>query len=185
MPTVKEELIATGIPCSSCGAEMVIRFGRAGRFLACRTYPACRNTADFRQTPEGKVEIVPPEPKRAHFQSFTDAMLPKVTMRGSFVRDIYTPRQREPYTAGKAFIYFFPDGHSERAVLHVSSGKPRTPDEEAAGLSAKIEGADVYTLVLHPLTGRVELKTGDLPPPREFDSADDDGQLDSAAERVR
>ncbi len=60
MPTVKEELIATGIPCSACGGEMVIRFGRAGRFLACRNYPACRNTADFRQTPEGKVEILPP-----------------------------------------------------------------------------------------------------------------------------
>ena len=61
MPTVKEELIATGIPCAACGGEMVIRFGRAGRFLACRNYPACRNTADFRETPEGKVEIVPPE----------------------------------------------------------------------------------------------------------------------------
>jgi len=61
MPTVKEELIATGIPCTACGGEMVIRFGRAGRFLACRNYPACRNTADFRQTPEGKVEILPPE----------------------------------------------------------------------------------------------------------------------------
>jgi DNA topoisomerase-1 len=61
MPTVKEELIATGIPCSACGGEMVIRFGRAGRFLACRNYPACRNTADFRETPEGKVEILPPE----------------------------------------------------------------------------------------------------------------------------
>ena len=62
MPAVKEELIATGIPCAACGGEMVIRFGRAGRFLACRNYPACRNTADFRETPEGKVEIVPPEP---------------------------------------------------------------------------------------------------------------------------
>jgi len=61
MPAVKEELIATGIPCSACGGEMVIRFGRAGRFLACRNYPACRNTADFRETPDGKVEILPPE----------------------------------------------------------------------------------------------------------------------------
>ncbi len=61
MPTVKEELIATGIPCSACAGEMVIRFGRAGRFLACRNYPACRNTADFRETPEGKVEILPPQ----------------------------------------------------------------------------------------------------------------------------
>jgi DNA topoisomerase-1 len=61
MPAVKEELISTGIPCPACGGEMVIRFGRAGRFLACRNYPACRSTADFRETPEGKVEILPPE----------------------------------------------------------------------------------------------------------------------------
>ncbi len=61
MPDVKGELIATGIPCSACGGEMVIRFGRAGKFLACGNYPACRNTADFRETPEGKVEILPPQ----------------------------------------------------------------------------------------------------------------------------
>ncbi|MEW6719072.1 MAG: type I DNA topoisomerase [Thermodesulfobacteriota bacterium] len=61
MPDVKGELIATGIPCSACGGEMVIRFGRAGRFLACRNYPSCRNTADFRETEDGKVEILPPE----------------------------------------------------------------------------------------------------------------------------
>jgi len=61
MPTVKDELIATGIPCSECGGEMVIRFGRAGRFLACRNYPKCRNTANFRETEDGKVEIVPDE----------------------------------------------------------------------------------------------------------------------------
>ncbi len=40
---------------------MVIRFGRAGRFLACRNYPTCRNTANFRETAEGKVEIVEDE----------------------------------------------------------------------------------------------------------------------------
>lgn len=61
MPTVKDELIATGIPCSACGGEMVIRFGRAGRFLACRNYPECRNTANFRETAEGKIEMLPDE----------------------------------------------------------------------------------------------------------------------------
>jgi len=61
MPELKEELISTGIPCQACGGEMVIRFGRAGKFLACRNYPACRNTANFRETPEGSVEIVPDE----------------------------------------------------------------------------------------------------------------------------
>jgi DNA topoisomerase-1 len=61
MPELKDELIATGIPCSACGGEMVIRFGRAGKFLACRNYPKCRNTANFRETPDGEVELVPDE----------------------------------------------------------------------------------------------------------------------------
>jgi len=61
MPELKDELIATGIPCQACGGEMVIRFGRAGKFLACRNYPGCRNTANFRETPEGGVELVPDE----------------------------------------------------------------------------------------------------------------------------
>ena len=61
MPKVKDELIATGIPCQACGGEMVIRFGRAGRFLACRNYPECRNTSNFRETAEGKVELLPDE----------------------------------------------------------------------------------------------------------------------------
>jgi DNA topoisomerase-1 len=61
MPELKDELIATGIPCSACGGEMVIRFGRAGKFLACRNYPGCRNTANFRETPDGGVELVPDE----------------------------------------------------------------------------------------------------------------------------
>jgi DNA topoisomerase I len=61
MPELKDELIATGIPCQACGGEMIIRFGRAGKFLACRNYPRCRNTANFRETPEGGVELVPDE----------------------------------------------------------------------------------------------------------------------------
>ncbi|GAB4365418.1 MAG: type I DNA topoisomerase [Deltaproteobacteria bacterium] len=61
MPELREELISTGIACTACGGEMVIRFGRAGRFLACRNYPECRNTANFRETPEGTVEIQPDE----------------------------------------------------------------------------------------------------------------------------
>ena len=61
MPELKEELIATGISCPACGGEMVIRFGRAGKFLACRNYPGCRHTANFRETPEGGVELAPDE----------------------------------------------------------------------------------------------------------------------------
>ncbi len=32
------------IPCEKCGAMMVYKFGRFGRFLACPNYPECKNT---------------------------------------------------------------------------------------------------------------------------------------------
>lgn len=34
----------TDIPCENCGAMMVIKTGRFGKFLACPNFPACRNT---------------------------------------------------------------------------------------------------------------------------------------------
>ncbi len=100
----------------------------------------------------------PPEPRRARFTAFEDATIPKVDLKGARLRDIYTLRQPEPYTEGKAYLYFFPDGHTERAMIHV---------EDTSG--------DVYTLLVQPLTGRCEVKSGDLPVPRDFEN-DDEGQ---------
>ncbi len=105
----------------------------------------------------------PPMPRKARFQQFQDATLPKVDLRGCKVRDVLTPRQREPYGQGQAYLYFFPDGHTERAVLHL---------EDTDG--------DVYTLSVAPLTGRVEVKSGDLPPPRGFGEYDDEGAAEAA-----
>lgn len=34
----------TDIPCDQCGANMVIRTGRSGKFLGCSAYPKCRST---------------------------------------------------------------------------------------------------------------------------------------------
>ena len=33
----------TGEFCEKCGKELVIKFGRYGKFIACSGYPACRN----------------------------------------------------------------------------------------------------------------------------------------------
>ena len=33
--------------CESCGANMVVKWGRNGRFLACPGYPECKNTMDL------------------------------------------------------------------------------------------------------------------------------------------
>lgn len=41
---VKPQDIPTEEVCEKCGAPMVIKWGRHGRFLACSGYPACKNT---------------------------------------------------------------------------------------------------------------------------------------------
>lgn len=41
---VKPEDIPTDIVCEKCGAPMVIKWGRHGRFMACSGYPQCKNT---------------------------------------------------------------------------------------------------------------------------------------------
>jgi len=94
----------------------------------------------------------PPKPRRAKFQTFKDATLPIVTMKSTKLFDIYTARQREPYTMGKAYLYFFPDGHTERAVIRLN------------------DGDEFYSLIIHPLTGKVEVKPGKYEIPRDFDT---------------
>ncbi len=99
----------------------------------------------------------PPKPRRARFQSFKDATLPQVVLKKVRIFDVYTPRQREPYTSGRAYLYFFPDGHTERAVVRLS------------------DGDNFYSLVIHPLTGRVEVKGGKYEIARDFDERDESG----------
>ena len=41
---VKLPVVETDIPCEKCGAMMVIKSGRFGKFLACPNYPECKNT---------------------------------------------------------------------------------------------------------------------------------------------
>jgi DNA topoisomerase-1 len=59
MRAVNRESTPTDIPCDKCGeANMVIKFGRNGRFLACPRYPECKNTAEYRTSESGEVEQV-------------------------------------------------------------------------------------------------------------------------------
>ncbi|MBD3169103.1 MAG: type I DNA topoisomerase [candidate division Zixibacteria bacterium] len=51
----KSTIKATGIKCDKCGAEMIEKWGRHGKFLACSAYPDCKNTMpiegdDFNQS---------------------------------------------------------------------------------------------------------------------------------------
>jgi DNA topoisomerase-1 len=57
MKDVKREGEMTDIPCDACGNPMVIKWGRMGQFLACSTYPKCRNTKDFSRDGEGRILV--------------------------------------------------------------------------------------------------------------------------------
>ncbi|MBQ7617373.1 MAG: topoisomerase DNA-binding C4 zinc finger domain-containing protein, partial [Desulfovibrio sp.] len=55
MKSVKQGL-ATGLLCPSCGKDLLIKFGKAGAFLACSDYPNCHFTSDFERTAQGKIQ---------------------------------------------------------------------------------------------------------------------------------
>jgi general secretion pathway protein H len=50
---------------------------------------------------------------------------------------VITPHETEPREAGRASVYFFPGGRTEQAVIHLADTSDR-----------------VYSVVIHPLTGR-------------------------------
>lgn len=50
--------VASGLPCPECGKPTVIKFGKAGPFLACSGYPECRFTSDYARDEKGQVAAV-------------------------------------------------------------------------------------------------------------------------------
>src|SRR5439155_259399 len=61
MRDVKREERPTDLVCEKCGQPMVIKWGRRGEFLACRGYPECKNTKNFRRADDGTIRPVEPE----------------------------------------------------------------------------------------------------------------------------
>lgn len=56
MESVKGGL-SSGVICPECGKEMLIKFGKAGPFLACSGYPECKCTKNFSRDEDGNVKI--------------------------------------------------------------------------------------------------------------------------------
>ncbi|MDD5710922.1 MAG: type I DNA topoisomerase [Candidatus Colwellbacteria bacterium] len=50
----KTELIQekTDVKCEQCGRQMIIKFGRFGKFMACPGYPDCKNTKNLKEPAE-------------------------------------------------------------------------------------------------------------------------------------
>ena len=61
MRNVKVEERLTDIKCDQCGETMVIKWGRRGEFLACRSYPECKSTKNFTRDENGDIVIAKAE----------------------------------------------------------------------------------------------------------------------------
>ncbi|MDR2050883.1 MAG: type I DNA topoisomerase [Deltaproteobacteria bacterium] len=56
--------ISADLPCPECGKPMLIKFGKAGPFLACSAYPDCRCTKNFSRDAQGKVQVEERQPEK-------------------------------------------------------------------------------------------------------------------------
>ena len=107
-----------------------------------------------------KLEVADFRPKRARFASFKDLALKPVKLKKVKVRSVYTPRVTDPLTSGRAYVYFFPLGQTEPAIITLTD----------------VDSDDtIYSLVVHPITGRVRIYNQEMLPPLARDRTDDQG----------
>jgi general secretion pathway protein H len=100
-------------------------------------------------------------PKRARFDAFKEMAIKPVDLNGVRIADVFTPRLAEPLDVGQGYIYFFPLGMTEAAIVHLTDKK-----REA-----------FYSLVVHPLTGRVQIKNSYIEPPLQKQYDDEDKEI--------
>jgi general secretion pathway protein H len=109
-----------------------------------------------------KLDVGEFRPKRARFAAFKDLALKPVKLKKRVViRSVYTPRVTEPVTAGRAYVYFFPLGQTEPAIVTLGDAS----------------GDTIYSLVAHPLTGRVRIYNEEVKPPVGPASDDEGNQV--------
>jgi general secretion pathway protein H len=105
-----------------------------------------------------KLEVADFRPKRARFAAFKEMALKPVQLKKAKLRSVYTPRVVDALTSGRAYLYFFPLGQTEPAIITLSD----------------MSGGSVYSLVVHPITGRVKIYNQHVDPPTG-DRYDDQG----------
>src|SRR5918999_3151190 len=61
MRNVKRQEVPTDVACEKCGSMMVVKWGRNGEFLACKAYPECKNTKNFKRHENGEIHVAKEE----------------------------------------------------------------------------------------------------------------------------
>ncbi|SET57019.1 pilus assembly FimT family protein [Stigmatella erecta] len=84
----------------------------------------------------------------ARFSSYTSEELAPRELPGNVSLSVWTRQQKEPVNEGVAYLYFFPQGYTEKAQVYVR------------------QGDNVWTLSLAPLTGKVMVVGEELEVPK-------------------
>lgn len=84
----------------------------------------------------------------SRFSSFTSEEIPARELPGDVRVSIWTRQQRTAVDSGVAYLYFFPQGYTEKAYVYLS------------------QGDNVWTLDVSPLTGKVNIVDEALEVPR-------------------
>jgi type II secretory pathway pseudopilin PulG len=73
-----------------------------------------------------------------------------VTERGARIKQVWVQHLEDSISHGMVAVYFFPSGSAEKAIFEVGDGR------------------NTFTLLVHGLTGRVEVRDGSLRDPDDF-----------------
>jgi general secretion pathway protein H len=123
---------------SEC-AKTNVRLARDGeRSQNGARIPAREDTLQARETMSDEDRERLELARKSAFTPSTD--VPRTALGGSVrFTDVWVQHQPERYTTGKAFLYFWSSGMTEEASIHLA------------------QGDDVYSLLVSPLTGRVQV----------------------------
>ncbi len=84
----------------------------------------------------------------AKFSDFSSEDVVERTLPSNVRVEVWTAKQRQPATSGLAYLYFFPQGYTERAQVWLR------------------QGSNVWTLTISPMTGKTVIHAEDLKVPR-------------------
>ncbi|MCC6556422.1 MAG: prepilin-type N-terminal cleavage/methylation domain-containing protein [Polyangiaceae bacterium] len=110
------------------------------------------------------------EPTKA-FGWNADADRPGKTLeRGIRFLQVETGHQDEPESTGRAYLYFWPGGQTERAAIQLMIADAGEENEDS-----------VMSLLVSPLTGKAELKRGKVSMPRPRDADEESEREDTGS----
>ena len=88
--------------------------------------------------------------------------------RGIKFREVQSQHDDEPRKEGRAYLYFWPGGQTERASIQLKVGDDNDPK-------------NAITLLVSPLTGKVTVKDGAVPLPKPLDDKESSEREDPGA----